>query len=290
MGTTNWLIRSAAIGWQESLLSMSLGKPPSSIVPGKDDVPLAPVTYPDVMQRLCGRYANLVRAWSLESPSLEHALEQVRLTERYFATLNELLDTSGPAITPVQVCQRKAFRMHTAYALSYLCRPALIYRDGRNSSAMPSSQTALMAICCDNLIAALKQYLELLELTNVAVRSWAMIYNGLGSSLVLGMLGEFQKNSNARALARDLLARRHHFAEQCTDTLQKWQSRAMETLEGMLGNEVPLFQGQPGEGSFAPLSGQTMWENDAAFMLGPELGLLDFGVFDDGVPQFPGGY
>lgn len=262
---------------------MCLGKPPSSIVPAVDDFPQPPATYPDVMRRLCARYANLVRAWELQAPLLETALEQVRQTEHYFAVLNDLLDRSSPTITPMQVCHRKAFRLHTAYALSYLCRPALIYKGRGSSTSTNSPHIELMQICCANLVVAMKQYLALLELTNVAIRSWAMIYNGLGSSLVLGTLGEFQKNDEVRQLAEQLLARQHQFTGQCTGAPQKWQSRAMETLQSMISGVHPACSARPTEGPAAPFSGYELSEMDAAFLFSAE---LDFGPLDELPPSF----
>jgi hypothetical protein len=244
---------------------MSLGKPPSLGAQEDPDLPSTPITYHDAMRRLCGRYTNVMHSWAVHAPNLLIALAVVRDTKAYFACISELHEKSGAAVTPTQVCQRAAFRMHAAYAVSYICRPALTCKDVASSPTTRTSRSVLMEICCQGLVEALEGYVQLLGMTPLASRSWAMVHNGLGSSLVLGMLGEYERDGRARALAQELLARKDEMIQEYTSPAQQWHTRAMEKLAGLVERHSPHDHAVNNDSENDQWDPSLFWDVDAFF-------------------------
>jgi hypothetical protein len=64
-------------------------------------------------------------------------------------------------------------------------------------------------LCVENLINTVEAFLGLNNITAYARQSWAAIHRGLGSALLLGILGEHNKNERARHLLARFISAIH---------------------------------------------------------------------------------
>lgn len=107
----------------------------------------------------------------------------------------EYLRDSRQCTSPLQTLEHWALYMHTSYTLSELCRPAISPRYASRELIV-----TYKPLCVENLINTVEAFLGLNGITAYARQSWAAIHRGLGSALLLGILGEHTKNDRAREL------------------------------------------------------------------------------------------
>jgi hypothetical protein len=110
--------------------------------------------------------------------------------------------------------------------------------------------------------------MQLLGMTTLASRSWAIAYNGFGSSLVLGMLGEYERNPHARRMTQQLLVHCDEPSQYYIAAPQHWQSRARKKLIELIEQHAPPDEANNNDDEFA----YDLWDV-SAFMDGN--GLLD---------------
>jgi hypothetical protein len=90
------------------------------------------------------------------------------------------------------------FNLHRSYILSELCRPTL--RNEYGHADHRDLARNLKAFCIENLANTVEAFLGLHNVTYFATQSWAAMYRSLSSGLLLGMLGEAQRNERAQGL------------------------------------------------------------------------------------------
>jgi hypothetical protein len=165
----------------------------------------APIdTYHSTMFRLCKTQLDIVRDRAL---TLNPHEQYARIMERREA-ISQIMRDSAEYLRDSRLCkstretlQHWALYLHTSYALSELYRPAI----------SPSTSDAdlikkFKQSCIDNLANTVEAYLGLNNITAYARQSWAAMHRALGSSLLLGILGEHLRNDRARRLIGRFIA------------------------------------------------------------------------------------
>jgi hypothetical protein len=130
-------------------------------------------------------------------------------------------------------------RLHSSFAISTLCRPALRRGTPNTSNDM---KPKLAEKCRFHLRESLNMYLQMHYLGITPTRSWALTHHGLSSALLLGILGETKTNPEVRNLQGKLLDVLSEIAygERCpiaSDSQQVMltgpQSRALTALQNI---------------------------------------------------------
>ncbi|KAF2012192.1 hypothetical protein BU24DRAFT_435594 [Aaosphaeria arxii CBS 175.79] len=197
-----------ALLWQDSLLSISYDRA-SSTTTIDHTVPLSPHTAPgtrtyvESMYRLCKVGLDIVR--ERQRPQNSHdAL--MRITE-HRNELQEIMVDAADYLKDSRRCRSMrdqlehwALYLHISYITSELCRPAV-----SPSTANLDLSKTLRKTCIDSLTNTVEAFLGLQNMTPFATRSWAAVHRSLSSALLLGILGEQNRNERARGLLSNLI-------------------------------------------------------------------------------------
>jgi hypothetical protein len=93
-----------------------------------------------------------------------------------------------------------ALYLHISYITSELCRPAI----SPTTAGLDLSKT-LRKTCIDSLTNTVEAFLGLQNMTPFATRSWAALHRSLSCALLLGILGEHNRNERARGLLQNIV-------------------------------------------------------------------------------------
>ncbi len=194
--------------WQDSLLSVSYDRASSTTtidhtVPYNQSTMPGTRTYVESMYRLCKVGLDIVR--ERQRPQNSHdAL--MRITE-HRNELQEVMVDAADYLKDSRRCrsmrdqlQHWALYLHISYITSELCRPAI----SPGTAGLDLSKT-LRKTCIDSLTNTVEAFLGLANMTTYAVRSWSCIHRGLSSALLLGILGEQNRNERARSLLQNVV-------------------------------------------------------------------------------------
>lgn len=192
-----------SIGWQDTLLSICTGNVPSIVVERSNEVE-DDLDYPAAMRYLCAKTAQILWHRRTYGEGLRNVLDQVVQARDFYRKVASKVNTTQTGEEQsTRHLQRIAFRVHAAFTLSYLCKPA--FASPERMQTDKAIVLKLMEISTAELIGAARDYAALLRLTVIAVRSWSLLHSGMGSALMLGLMGEFKRSAEARDLARDIL-------------------------------------------------------------------------------------
>jgi hypothetical protein len=197
-----------ALLWQDSLLSISYDRA-SSTTTIDHTVPLKPNTAPgtrsyvESMYRLCKVGLDIVRERQRPQNS-QDAL--IKITE-HRNELQEIMVDAADYLKDSRRCRSMrdqlehwALYLHISYITSELCRPAI----SLSSAGLDLSKT-LRKTCIDSLTNTVEAFLGLQNMTPFATRSWASVHRSLSSALLLGIIGEHNRNERARSLLSNLI-------------------------------------------------------------------------------------
>ncbi|KAF2877862.1 hypothetical protein BDV95DRAFT_4903 [Massariosphaeria phaeospora] len=197
-----------ALLWQDSLLSISYDRA-SSTTTIDHTVPRSPHsapgtrTYVESMYRLCKVGLDIVRERQRAQTSHD-AL--IRITE-HRNHLQEIMGDAADYLKDSRRCRSMrdqlehwALYLHISYITSELCRPAI----SPSTAALDLSKT-LRKTCIDSLTNTVEAFLGLQNMTPFATRSWSSVHRSLSSALLLGILGEQNRNERARSLLSNLI-------------------------------------------------------------------------------------
>lgn len=188
-----------AIIWQDSLLSITYDRNAALEV---NTMPMPQIfgpvsSYHASMYRLSKIALDIVHARAKVSSSRELI---ARINSQREAIANVMRDASDhlrdsrTCTTSQETLEHWALYLHTSYAMSELCRPAL---SPRTSSEVIKS---CKITCVENLVNVVEAFLGLNNITFFARQSWAAVHRALSSALLLGILGEHTRNDRARKL------------------------------------------------------------------------------------------
>lgn len=175
----------------------------------KCPIPLSPTattegyTYVEAMYNLCQKILLYVNNDSNAQPDFDQIISNTIDVENI---RNQVL----PAMREKLACrtvqdrlQYYAVRLHTAFTVSVLCRPAL--RRGNIPGITPTQKLILAEKCKQNLAETVRNYLKMHSLSVIPTRSWAFTYHSLSSAVLLGILGETKTDPEVRQLQGNLI-------------------------------------------------------------------------------------
>jgi len=197
-----------ALLWQDSLLSISYDRASSTTtidhtVPLSQHTAPGTRTYVESMYRLCKVGLDIVR--ERQRPQNSHdAL--IRITE-HRNELQEIMVDAADYLKDSRRCRSMrdqlehwALYLHISYITSELCRPAI----SPTTASLDLSKT-LRKTCIDSLSNTVEAFLGLQNMTPFATRSWTAVHRSISSALLLGILGEHNRNERARGLLQNLI-------------------------------------------------------------------------------------
>ncbi|OSS49196.1 hypothetical protein B5807_05629 [Epicoccum nigrum] len=197
-----------ALLWQDSLLSVSYDRASSTTtidhtVPLSNHTAPGTRTYVESMYRLCKVGLDIVRERQKPQTSQE-AL--VRINE-HRNELQEIMVDAADYLKDSRRCRSTrdqlehwALYLHISYITSELCRPAI----SPTTAGLDLSKT-LRKTCIDSLTNTVEAFLGLQNMTPFATRSWAALHRSLSCALLLGILGEHNRNERARGLLQNII-------------------------------------------------------------------------------------
>jgi hypothetical protein len=197
-----------ALLWQDSLLSVSYDRASSTTtidhtVPLSQHTSPGTRTYVESMYRLCKVGLDIVR--ERQRPLNSHD-GLIRITE-HRNELQEIMIDAADYLKDSRRCRSMrdqlehwALYLHISYITSELCRPAI-----SPSTANLDLSKTLRKTCIDSLTNTVEAFLGLQNMTPFASRSWAAVHRSLSSALLLGIIGEQNRNERARSLLSNLI-------------------------------------------------------------------------------------
>jgi hypothetical protein len=197
-----------ALLWQDSLLSVSYDRASSTTtidhtVPLSNHTAPGTRTYVESMYRLCKVGLDIVR--ERQRPQNSHD-GLIRITE-HRNELQEIMVDAADYLKDSRRCRSMrdqlehwALYLHISYITSELCRPAI----SPATAGLDLSKT-LRKTCIDSLTNTVEAFLGLQNMTPFATRSWAALHRSLSSALLLGILGEHNRNERARGLLQNII-------------------------------------------------------------------------------------
>ncbi|KXT00605.1 hypothetical protein AC578_3145 [Pseudocercospora eumusae] len=188
-----------AIVWQDSLLSITYDRNASL------DVSTMPMpqhfgvvsSYHASMYRMTKVGLDIVRDRARATSSREHVARINQHREEIANIMRDAVEhlrDSRKCTSSRETLEHWALYLHTSYAMSELCRPAV---SPRTSSELVKG---FKAVCVENLVNTVEAFLGLNNITFFARQSWAAVHRALSSALLLGILGEHRTNERARKL------------------------------------------------------------------------------------------
>jgi hypothetical protein len=178
--------------------------------------------------------AATLQSRELQSLQSADVLSRVYEVQRFFQDLQKKFGTS--ATTTSLSNQQSAVLVHTSHFITCLCQCAFIEAhktDVLDNADQRDAHSKVFQLCIDNAMAATKEYVWLLQLnecTNIAVRSFHLMYNGLGAAFLLADLGELRRNSNARSTVQELLLHAPLLNRHSRTDDPTWAERTLQRL------------------------------------------------------------
>lgn len=172
-------------------------------------VPLGPTaltegfTYVEAMYHLCQKILLYVNNDSNSQPNYDQIVANTIDVENIRLQVLPNMRVKESCKTVQDRLQYYAVRLHTAFVVSVLCRPAL--RRGETPGINLSQKQILAEKCKQNLAETVRNYLKMHSLSVIPTRSWAFTYHSLSSAVLLGILGETKTDPEVRHLQGNLI-------------------------------------------------------------------------------------
>ena len=194
--------------WQDTVLSLCMQ--PTPAVFKEPETLHEPSGYREVMIQVSRKIALTLQSQELKSLQPADVLSRIYEVQNFFQNLQMQLGQSET--TPNVLIQQSAILVHTSHFITQLCQRVLVFVSHHDTGLLEDTDqkfahSELTRLCIDHALTAVKEYSWLLRLecTNIAVRSYHLMFNGFGSALLLAALGELRKNSNAQSTVQELL-------------------------------------------------------------------------------------
>lgn len=263
--------------WQDALLSICHDRPPAIYSYGWSKEPQLPaaadLSYAEVMDHLCGLSVEFMqrRALGIWDKSLTDLLRGV--DSAYAKGVNYLRD-AGACKDLSQLLEHYALKMHVAFSITYICRPAI-----RNSTQTSGREIldALRLRARESLTQVCHAFLEFQALSVVPRRACSMLHEALSAALLLYAWDETRNDRQCRRLQERVV---DVFTAEAVDTISsggpglpetRWLSpqhvRTMLTLREVLGQNQhpPASAEQPPFGDPAPSASGIYVDSNAMF-------------------------
>ncbi len=206
---TDKLLLRIAIMWQDTLLSLTFGRPPVSqlhdLEESLDDAQDTDqgLSYRQAMSRLSYLWLRWRSSETVNS-SLSNALQVLRELDQLSAATGPHLLNSESCTTTQQLTEHYAFQLHTNFTRATICRPHIVSSTG--SRPEEGGKSSIFNCFRHSLKESAGAYAQLLSIAPCAARSWAIAYNGLASILLLSLMRETRYDAEVRLLQDSLIS------------------------------------------------------------------------------------
>jgi len=171
--------------WQDTFLSLTYDRPPSSIT-GICPIPLTPYTEGLTFQESVFTICKIILdRTQLENsgdshPPMESALESRRELESIWHTVAPFLRDKSRCISLQQHLERLALGIHLGYTI---CRFTWMYLDSARQefSVLPDT----IQDCVQQAIRPIESFLDLHRFSSSVCRSWAFVHNAVSCAITL---------------------------------------------------------------------------------------------------------
>ena len=259
--------------WQETLISLCLRWIPGHV---EEPEPLKePSGYREAMIQISRTMATALQSRELRSLQPDDVVLRIYEVQSSFQDVQEKLGTSANP-TSLSI-QRSVVLVHTSHFITNLCQRVFISARKTGNTHPRDTLSRLSQLCIDNAILTTKEYVWLLQLnayTKIAVRSFHLMYNGLGAALLLADLGELRRNSSARSTVQELLLHALLF-DRKSGADPTWEERALKRLSILVAKAESGPQQDHFEPLRTPLAQSTRMLNSAT--VGPSTNQLASG-------------
>lgn len=153
------------------------------------------------MRRLCKIGLDIVQERSIPRPTghrLNRLAELRDQIERDWLHAEKYLQDVLQCRSEREMLQYWNLYLHRSFIISELCRPSIQTRTRMKDA--PELISRFREMCIDNLGNTVDAFLGLHNITKFAMQSWAAIHRALSSALLLGILGEPQRNARIQNL------------------------------------------------------------------------------------------
>lgn len=161
-------------------------------------------SYTEVMYHLCQKILQSVNNDTNSQPDFDQIMADSQEVENLRQQVSPAFREREGCKTMQDRLHHCAVRLHTAFVISVLCRPAL--RRGENIGLNPEQKAILAEKCKLHLTETVRMYLKMHSMSVIPTRSWAFTYHGLSSAVLLGILGETKQDPEVRQLQGDLIS------------------------------------------------------------------------------------
>ncbi|CEJ61351.1 hypothetical protein PMG11_09886 [Penicillium brasilianum] len=239
----------SAIVWQDSLLCLCYDRPPmvsvmewpleNSFLERQD------LSYTEVMHLICRLGLEIMRPNSLGVAEVQRAIDDLQRLDNIGQHGLSYLRAREKCATLQQHLEHLAWKMHTSFCVSVICRPAM--RRSPPQPVLPENDI-LRARAKASLVDASKSFLNFQALSIVPLRSWSMVHTVLSSTLLLCIWEETRNDPECRSLQQRVIdvfsssdSRNSEDSGSFMDEDNQWLSarhiRALVTLRSVLDRE-----------------------------------------------------
>ncbi|KAH7026685.1 uncharacterized protein B0I36DRAFT_161285 [Microdochium trichocladiopsis] len=197
-----------AIVRQDSLLALTLGRPPTSYeLDFEGDLPQLSESVRgsglSYLQAIGWLVHVMLRHLPFQSQSLPQPISALDDIESIEASLSpHLIDAKRSATIP-QMQEHYAFELHRHFLVTSLCRP--VVSSSGFAALSESDRSRILEHLRESLKRSARAYVRLRSIAGYARRSWAFIHNGLTSVLLLSLMRETRYLAETRTLQDELI-------------------------------------------------------------------------------------
>lgn len=194
--------------WHDTLTSLSFDRPNMTNIQCCL-IPLSPkstpqeLSYLEAMYHFCSLISERLNPDATADCTYGKIIENCREFESLRQRVYPQLRNKEALRTAVDRLQHYALRLHTSFAVSVCCRPALRSDCVRLT---PDEKKALTDKCKHNLTETVRMFLSMHNISVIPTRSWAFTYHGLSSAVLLGILCATKTDPEVRRLQGDLIS------------------------------------------------------------------------------------
>ncbi|KAI9727008.1 MAG: hypothetical protein M1834_008590 [Cirrosporium novae-zelandiae] len=263
--------------WQDSLLCLCFDRPPAVAMHRRDNpIPTmdpSELSYTDAMYHICD--IGLGTVVTRDSPQFDvnQSLQALLEIDDLRLHVKPHLQSKDNCKTFQQHFEYFAFRLHTSFLASVICRPAIRHVP---SSQEQSKYTLLVERAKISLVNTAQAFLVFQSLSIVPLRTWSMIHSGLSSALLLGLWRETRDCPESRDLQRGIFKVFSSQEGEATETeilgdpncawLSKAHIRALLALRSVIHDEqvspTVMSNNQPSQQNAASQSSNAVLEDE----------------------------
>ncbi|CAM1508921.1 Fc.00g026600.m01.CDS01 [Cosmosporella sp. VM-42] len=190
--------------WHDTLMSLSFDRSPvtnSSTCSIPETLPHGELSYIEFMYHLTEIGSRRLNPDTISNATYGDIMETCQSIEglRYRTIKN--IQFKDKCKSTMDHLHNYAVRLNASFIKSVACRPAI----QKKGQLDPEKTNEVTDLCMVHLTETVKMFLAMHQLSVIPTRSWAFIYHGLSSALLLGIICQTKPDAQARHLQGELI-------------------------------------------------------------------------------------